>query len=175
MNEREIRKLIQIVEESEIGELEVRSWWLGRRVRISKQASGHYPFSAGAPAPAANTVNLPAASTAGPEAGATAPLGASSEPAPEVAAAPEAWSEDRYHIIRSPIVGTFYRAPAPDAPPYVGEGEKIKAGQVVCIVEAMKLMNEIQAERGGTVVKILVDNAEPVEYNQMMIVIDPEA
>ena len=89
--------------------------------------------------------------------------------------AAEEYSEKTHHIIRSPIIGTFYRAPAPDAPPYVETGDIIKAGQVVCIIEAMKLMNEIQAENGGKVVKILVDNAKPVEYNQMMIVLELEA
>ena len=84
------------------------------------------------------------------------------------------YSDATHYIIRSPIVGTFYRAPAPDAPPYVDVGDTIKAGQVVCIVEAMKLMNEIQAEKGGKIVKILVENAMPVEYNQMMIVLEPE-
>jgi acetyl-CoA carboxylase biotin carboxyl carrier protein len=172
MNEREIRKLIQLVEESEIGELEVRSWWLGRRVRISKQVPAQNNTPAAGPVqmvPAPNPGVVPATAAE------RTPAAPTTEPPAEEVAAPETWSEDRYHIIRSPIVGTFYRAPAPDAPPYVQEGEKIKAGQVVCIVEAMKLMNEIQAEMGGTVVKLLVENAEPVEYNQMMIVIDPEA
>lgn len=75
--------------------------------------------------------------------------------------------------IKSPMVGTFYRAPAPDAPPYIQEGQNIDIGQVVCIVEAMKLMNEIKAEVKGKVVKILVENADPVEFGQTLFLIDP--
>ena len=171
MNERDIRKLIKMVEESEIEELEVRSWWMGRRVRISKRASLLVSSNGAGPV---QTVAL-----AGPAGDATAnPVPAAAAEAAPAEGAPvigeESFPEDRYHIIRSPIVGTFYRAPAPDAPPYIQVGDVIKTGQVVCIVEAMKLMNEIQAEKGGKVVRILVENAEPVEYNQMMIVIDPE-
>ncbi|MCD6130878.1 MAG: acetyl-CoA carboxylase biotin carboxyl carrier protein [Candidatus Hydrothermae bacterium] len=79
----------------------------------------------------------------------------------------------RYHEIRSPIVGTFYRAPAPGAEPYVKEGDTIKKGQVLCIVEAMKVMNEIESDISGTVVKILVENGQPVEYNQPLFLIEP--
>jgi acetyl-CoA carboxylase biotin carboxyl carrier protein len=163
MNEREIRQLIRIVEESGIGELEIRRWWGAKRIRISKCVGT-------APGPVTvDNASLPAAALAAPVANpALAPV-----PAPAVAA--ELAIEARHHTIRSPIVGTFYRAPAPDAPPYVKVGDLIKAGQTVCIVEAMKLMNEIQAERGGKVIRILVENAQPVEYDQMLIVIDPEA
>ena len=79
----------------------------------------------------------------------------------------------RYHEIRSPIVGTFYRAPAPGAEPYVKEGDTIKKVQVLCIVEAMKVMNEIESDISGTVVKILVENGQPVEYNQPLFLIEP--
>ena len=79
----------------------------------------------------------------------------------------------RYHEIRSPIVGTFYRAPAPGAEPYVKEGDTIKKGQVLCIVEAMKVMNEIESDISGSVVKILVENGQPVEYNQPLFLIEP--
>jgi len=79
----------------------------------------------------------------------------------------------KYHEIRSPIVGTFYRAPAPGAEPYVKEGDKIKKGQVLCIVEAMKVMNEIESDISGTVVEILAENGQPVEYNQPLFLIDP--
>ncbi|HEX68297.1 MAG TPA: acetyl-CoA carboxylase biotin carboxyl carrier protein [bacterium] len=79
----------------------------------------------------------------------------------------------RYHEIRSPIVGTFYRAPAPGAEPYVKEGDTIRKGQVLCIVEAMKVMNEIESDISGSVVKILVENGQPVEYNQPLFLIEP--
>ncbi len=76
--------------------------------------------------------------------------------------------------IPSPLVGTFYRAPAPDADPYVEEGDRVSLGQTVCIVEAMKLMNEIQADVPGRIVRILVQNAQPVEYGQELFLLDPE-
>ncbi len=161
MNEREIRRLIRIVEESGIGELEIRRWWGGKRIRISKCAGA---------APGPVMVNHASASAAEP-----ATTSANPAPAPASTSTTEAAVEARYHTIRSPIVGTFYRAPAPDTPPYVQAGDVIKAGQTVCIVEAMKLMNEIQSELGGKVVRVLVENAQPVEYNQTLIVIDPEA
>jgi acetyl-CoA carboxylase biotin carboxyl carrier protein len=72
------------------------------------------------------------------------------------------------------MVGTFYRAPAPDADPYVKEGTKVKVGQVLCIIEAMKLMNEIEADKSGTIAQILVDDAQPVEYNQTLFHIEPD-
>ncbi|RTG92515.1 acetyl-CoA carboxylase biotin carboxyl carrier protein [Thermus scotoductus] len=75
--------------------------------------------------------------------------------------------------VRAPIVGTFYRAPAPDAPPYVEEGDRVEKGQVLCIIEAMKLMNEIESEVSGIVKKILVKNGEPVEYGQPLFLIQP--
>ncbi|GGN00424.1 acetyl-CoA carboxylase biotin carboxyl carrier protein subunit [Thermus composti] len=75
--------------------------------------------------------------------------------------------------VRAPIVGTFYRAPAPDAPPYVKEGDRVEKGQVLCIIEAMKLMNEIESEVSGIVKKILVENGEPVEYGQPLFLIQP--
>ncbi len=76
-------------------------------------------------------------------------------------------------VIRSPIVGTFYRAPSPDAPPYVEEGDVVEKGQVLCIVEAMKIMNEIESDVKGRIVKILVENAQPVEYGQPLFLIEP--
>jgi acetyl-CoA carboxylase biotin carboxyl carrier protein len=162
MNEREISRLIRIVEESGIGELEIRRWWGGKRIRISKWAGA---------APGPVTVNHASSPAAEPAPASANPALA---PAPAATSTAEPAVEARYHTIRSPIVGTFYRAPAPEAPPYVQVGDVIKAGQTVCIVEAMKLMNEIQAELGGKVVRVLVENAQPVEYNQVLIVIDPE-
>jgi len=80
--------------------------------------------------------------------------------------------EKKYHVIKSPLVGTFYRAPAPGAPPFVEEGDRVSKGQVVCIIEALKVMNEIESDVDGKVVKILVENGQPVEYGQELIYIE---
>lgn len=94
------------------------------------------------------------------------------EPRPEPA--PEQTSDDGLEEIKSPIVGTFYRSPSPDSDPFVQVGDKVKPGQTICIVEAMKLMNEIEAEFAGIIEKILLDNSEPVEFDQPMFLIKPE-
>ena len=148
MNRDELRALIRLVEESEIDELEIRRW--GKTVRIVKN-SGH-PGSTSAP-PA-----VPAGGNAsGAEAArATVPAG-NGKPAHEVA---------------SPMVGTFYRAPAPEAPPFVEVGDNVRPGQVLCILEAMKLMNELESEVSGVVRKILVENGQPVEYGQVLFEIE---
>jgi acetyl-CoA carboxylase biotin carboxyl carrier protein len=81
--------------------------------------------------------------------------------------------EKKYHVIKSPLVGTFYRAPSPGAPPFVEEGDIVSKGQVLCIIEALKVMNEIESDVDGKVVKILVENGEPVEYGQELFYIEP--
>ena len=103
---------------------------------------------------------------------------ASAEAAASGAAPPEArpkpaGPKEELHIIKSPIVGTFYFAPSPDAPPFVKIGDTIQAGQVVCIVEAMKLMNEIEADMGGEIVGVLAENGQPVEYGQSLFALRP--
>ncbi len=165
MNTSYIKKLIKLVEESDIGSLEVSSW--GRRVKIVHKLghadNGH----------AGNTVVLK--SSVPQPSQAPAPVTAAA-PAPTPEPAPQAPAEEtgKYVEIKSPMVGTFYAAPSPDASPYVSLNEKISVGQVVCIVEAMKLMNEIESEVSGRVVKILVENAQPVEFGQALFLIDPE-
>ncbi|MER3553583.1 MAG: acetyl-CoA carboxylase, biotin carboxyl carrier protein, partial [Meiothermus sp.] len=97
-------------------------------------------------------------------------------PAPTPAAKAEeapAAATNHYTEVKAPIVGTFYSAPSPDAPPYVKEGDRVQKGQVLCIIEAMKLMNEIESEVAGTVKGVLVGNGEPVEYGQALFLIDP--
>ena len=162
MNEKYIRKLIRLVEESDIESLEVSNW--GRKVRITQRLA---PSSNGTsegtaivqPVVAANQVKAPKA----------APPLAPDQPQP---AAPVE-DTSRLVAVKSPMVGTYYAAPSPDADSYVSLNEKITAGQVVCIVEAMKLMNEIESEVSGRVAKILVDNAQPVEFGQELFLIDP--
>lgn len=162
MNESYIRKLIRLVEESEIESLEVASW--GRRVRITQRLNASSNGHSNAPAVVAQA---PAAAPAPSHA-------ASPQPAapPVEASAPE--DTGGLVAIKSPMVGTFYRAPAPDADPYVSQNEKIAVGQVVCIVEAMKLMNEIESEITGRVAKVLVENGKPVEFGQELFLIDPQ-
>lgn len=118
---------------------------------------------------------------------APAPVQVSSAPAPEVKAAPAASTEAapaaepvassnnaNYITIKSPMIGTFYRSSSPDKAPFVKVGDKISKGDVLCIIEAMKLFNEIEAEVSGTVVKVISDNASPVEYDQPLFLIDPQ-
>lgn len=151
----EVRRLIRLVEESEIGELEVWKWW--GRIRIRK--GGAVDGSPQAPVAAASVSAPPPVA-----------------PAPQAQAAPvpaEPAEEDTAGLtpITSPMVGTFYRAPAPDAEPYVAVGDRVEPGQTVCIIEAMKLMNEIQSEVRGKIEKILVENAQPVEFGQTLFLV----
>jgi len=161
MNESYIKKLIRLVEESEIECLEVSSW--GRKIKITQKmaagSNGHGPeaMTVAPPAPVAPLPPAPAAA-----------VQTTVEPT-----APTADNIGNLVEIKSPMVGTFYEAPAPDAEPYVSLNEKITTGQVVCIVEAMKLMNEIESEVSGRVVKILAENAKPVEFGQTLFFIDP--
>ena len=166
MNENYIRKLIRLVEESEIESLEVSSW--GRKIRITQR------LNAGSNGHSETQVVIPA--QAPPAAAAPAPAPAPPQ-SPAEPSAPTADTKNKGSLveIKSPMVGTFYQAPAPDADPYVSTNEKIAAGQVVCIVEAMKLMNEIESEVSGRVVEIRVENAQPVEFGQVLFVIDTAA
>lgn len=150
-----IKEIIAIVEESNIHEVEVSAWW-GRKIRITKSAPN---YGSGPP----QQYFAPPASVA-PSAPAT--LSDSAAPAEEV-------DSSKFHKTLSPIVGTFYSAPSPDADPFVKVGDKVKKGQSICIVEAMKIMNEIEADISGTVMEILVANADPVEFNQPLILVDP--
>jgi oxaloacetate decarboxylase alpha subunit len=148
----EIRRLIRLVQKTGIGELELTS--SGRTVRIaanSAVAEGVVIASRGTPAPAAPT-------------GATVPAATAAPPAP---------AAETHVAITSPMVGTFYRAPAPDADPYIEVGDMVEIGQTVCIVEAMKLMNEIESEIKGRVTRILVENAQPVEFGQKLFLVEP--
>ena len=154
MRESKIRKLIKLVEESDINELEVSSW--GRKVRITKKLNR-------LPNPSGDMMLENVRNITIPEKKET-----------ESALFKEREKEtDNLIPIKSPMVGTFYRAPAPDAKPYVELNQMIAVGQVVCIVEAMKLMNEIEAEVAGRVAKILVENGKPVEFGQTLFLIEP--
>lgn len=149
-----IKSLIEAVDQSSIDSVDIERG--GTRVRISKtppNASG----SAGQVV--ATQAAVPVASPA------AAPAAPASDPEPA--------AESRGLEVTSPMVGTFYASPAPDAPPYVKVGQKVGVGDTLCIIEAMKLMNELEAEVAGTVTEIVVQNAEPVEYGQVLFRIDP--
>ena len=155
MDIRKVKKLIELLEESNIDEIEIHEG--EESVRISRNKSGGAPVNyLAAPAPVAS---------------APAPLAA---PAPassasESAAAPESVSTD--NAVLSPMVGTFYRSPSPDAAAFVEVGQTVRVGDVLCIVEAMKMMNQIEADRAGTVTAVHVADGEPVEFDQPLITI----
>ncbi|MDH4223213.1 MAG: acetyl-CoA carboxylase biotin carboxyl carrier protein [candidate division Zixibacteria bacterium] len=160
MLESKIRKLIKIVEESSIDELEVTS--LGRKIRITRRVNHQNPHSS-----SHILTNPPKENVTSSQ----LPVEEKESITVEVSKAEEI--EGNLVPIKSPMVGTFYRAPAPGAKPYVDVGQVISAGQVVCIVEAMKLMNEIESEVAGRVVKIPVENGKPIEFGQTLFLIEP--
>lgn len=153
MNLKEIKEIIALMNENNLNEIEIERE--GLKLKLKKSAGGELVMSApthyaveSLPAPKASPVAVPAASGA-------ADVSKSNKD------------------IKSPMVGTFYRAPSPEAEPFVEVGQTVEVGQVVCIVEAMKLMNEIKSEVRGKVTEVAVQNAEPVEFGQTLFVIDP--
>lgn len=154
MDIRKIKKLIELLEESDVEELEIHE--ADDSVRISRRrepAAGtqyvsHYPAPAPAPQPA--------------------PAQGGSAQASEESSAPAAPSG---HTVKSPMVGTFYRSPSPTAKAFVEVGQSVNVGDVICIVEAMKMMNQIEADKSGTITEILVENGQPVEFDQPLVVI----
>ena len=152
MDIRKVKKLIELLEESGIDEIEIKEG--EESVRISRNQNvtvAPQAYAAPAPAPVA------------------APAAAAPEPTPSSAPAD---SGPDGHKVKSPMVGTFYRSSSPEAKPFVEVGQSVKAGDPLCIVEAMKMMNQIEADKSGTVAAILVDNAEPVEFDQPLFVIN---
>ena len=156
MDLRKLKTLIDLVAESGIAELEVTEG--EDKVRIAK-------FS---PAPVAPTATTLVAAPLTAPSNASTPGLQPATPAPSVAPAPEPTG----HVVKSPMVGTFYRSASPGASSFVELGQAVKPGDTLCIIEAMKLLNEIEAEVGGTVKEILVDNGQPVEYGQPLFIID---
>ncbi|MEM9214597.1 MAG: acetyl-CoA carboxylase biotin carboxyl carrier protein [Cyanobacteria bacterium P01_F01_bin.150] len=161
----ELRELITAIDETDIAELDLKSgdWELS----IKKGTQGTVVVSPPSASVSAPMPAMPMVAPAPVVADSVAPASV----APPVAPPPIA---DRKLIeITSPMVGTFYRAPAPEEPPFVSVGDAISNGQAVCIIEAMKLMNELEAEVSGKIVDILVENAEPVEFGQVLMRVDP--
>jgi acetyl-CoA carboxylase biotin carboxyl carrier protein len=149
VNQREIRRLAELLREYGLSEVEVEQE--GVRIRLRREAA---PMATAPP---------------GPVSVAPAPVPAGSP----VAATPPGADGAHLLTIEAPMVGTFYRAPSPDAQPFVREGDRVKKGQVVCIIEAMKLMNEIESKVAGRVAKVLVENSQPVEYGQPLFLLEP--
>ena len=156
MDIRKVKKLIELIEQSDITEIEIHEG--EESVRISR---GH-PGGASVFLP--NQFSLPPAPAAAP-----APVAVES-PAPEeedpASQIPEA------NLVRSPMVGTFYRSPSPGSKPFVEEGDHVKVGDTLCIIEAMKILNQIECEKTGTIRRILVENGQPVEYNEPLFVVE---
>ncbi|MDO5103291.1 MAG: acetyl-CoA carboxylase biotin carboxyl carrier protein [Lautropia sp.] len=160
MDLRKLKTLIDLVADSSISELEITE--AEGRVRIVKA-----PPPAAAQAPVAQVVHLPAA--AAPTTAAAAPQQTA---APTASAPATPAATPRGKTVKSPMVGTLYRAPNPEADPFVSVGTTVKVGDTLCIIEAMKLMNEIESEFAGTIVEILVENGQPIEYGQPLFVIE---
>ena len=151
MDIRKVKKLIELLEESNINELEITEG--EESVRISRGAP-IAAFAAPAPLAAAPLVAAPVAA-----------------PAAAAPATPAASEELTGHVVRSPMVGTYYGSPAPGSPVFVEPGKAVKVGDVLCIVEAMKMMNQIEADKAGTIGAILVEEGEPIEYDQPLFTI----
>ncbi len=145
----EIRKLIRLIQDTDVTEIEVSDG--SQTVRLSRQST-----------------SAPVQLVQQPQAAPAAPMTGAAGGAPTAAPA-----HNEAHLLKSPMVGTFYRAASPDAEAFASEGKKVKKGETLCIIEAMKLMNEIEAEYDGVVEEILVENASPVEYGQPLFVIRP--
>ena len=149
MDIRKVKKLIELLEASSVDEIEIKEG--EESVRISRNTGAPIAMAA-APVPAAPAMPAPVAPAL----------------APAPAAAPAVNTDD---AVKSPMVGTFYRSPSPEAPSFVEVGQSVRAGDVLCIVEAMKMMNQIEADRAGTVTAIHAENGEPVEFDQPLITI----
>jgi len=158
----EIKELIKLVDSTSVQELEIENE--GSRLVIRKPGKAEVAY---VPAPQAVPAHIPAA-----------PAAAAHAPAPEAAApaepAPAPARAGNLHQIVSPMVGTFYRAPSPDAPPFVNVGDRVTEKTVVCILEAMKLMNPLEAEVRGEIVEVLVENGQLVEYGQPLFLVKPD-
>jgi acetyl-CoA carboxylase biotin carboxyl carrier protein len=170
LNLKELKEILQMLEEKEITEFELEEE--GMKLRVRKAASTNHAAAAAAPV-------LLASAPVGPAAGLATPAPpAPVAPNPTPSAAPrgeeEAPADSGLAIVKSPIVGTFYRAPDPNSPVFVNVGDHIRVGQVLCIIEAMKLMNEIEAEVAGEVVKIHHESGQPVQYGEPLFSIRPE-
>ncbi len=173
MTFKEIQELIKLINKSNLTEFKMsegefnltirtKKYSRGKQSQIVQQPQQIVPIQAPIPQMPVQQVAPPAAPTP-------------SESMPSVASDAEEANAEKYLEIRSPMVGTFYRSSSPDKPPYKKVGDSVSSGEVVCIVEAMKLFNEIEAEVSGKIVKVMIDDASPVEYDQVLYLVDPNA
>lgn len=164
MNQKELKELIEFLIEKDIAEFELERGDVKVKIKRAAEAPAmvlpESRYMAVHPAPMPRPATTPA----------SAPVKVDLAAAAAVPAEPE----ENLHIVRSPIVGTFYEAPSPGAPPFIKVGDQVEVGQVLCIVEAMKLMNEIECDVAGEVVKKLVANGQPIEYGQELFSIRPK-
>jgi acetyl-CoA carboxylase biotin carboxyl carrier protein len=164
---KELKEILQILDEKDITEFELEEEGIKLRIRkASANASGHpvapVPIVSAALSPLSSLAMSPVAPAAGDSASPVAAPAATPGPAPV---------EEGLHILKSPIVGTFYRARDPQSPPFAQVGDRVKVGQILCIIEAMKMMNEIEAEVAGEIVRVMPDNGQPVQYGDPLFAI----
>lgn len=164
MNLNEIQDLIKFVAKSGVSEVEIEQKDFKIIIKSENKKGNDQPIIVQATAPAALPVAAPV------------PVAAAPAPAPAAPATPAAApsnDDSKYITIKSPMIGTFYRSSGPDKEPFVSVGQSIGKGDTICIIEAMKLFNEIESELAGKIVKVLVDDASPVEYDQPLFLVDP--
>ena len=166
MNQKELKELIEFLIEKDIAEFELERGDV--KVHIKRGA-----VVQGSATPETRFIAVPAAATTADSAAVPSTAVASPAAAPVTPQEAASASPDGLHLVRSPIVGTFYEAPSPGAPPFVKVGDLVDVGQVLCIVEAMKLMNEIESDVAGEITKKLVNNGQPIEYGQELFAIRP--
>ena len=162
MKAKELQDLIDFIAKSGLNKVNIETEEF--KINITRDASQKVSYVAAPAAAAPAPVAAPAATPA--------PAAAPQASAPATSPAPAA-EGGNYQTIKAPMIGTFYRSSSPEAAPFVNVGDEVKKGQVICIIEAMKLFNEIEAEVSGKIVKVMVDNASPVEYDQALFMIDP--
>ena len=165
MNQKELKELVEFLIEKDITEFELERGDV--KVRIKR----------GTPQAAQTSERIIAVSTPHPAvqvASAAVPVSGAPPDIPTTPAAPAPQPPEKLHMVKSPIVGTYYESPSPGSPPFVKPGDSVELGQVLCIVEAMKLMNEIEADVAGEIVKSLMKNGQPIEYNQELFAIRPK-
>jgi acetyl-CoA carboxylase biotin carboxyl carrier protein len=161
MNIKEVEELIRFVAKANVSEVELETKDIKLIIKTSKNGGE------------AQVQQVPVMVAAAPVAAAPAAAPAPAAPVAAPPAAPAKSDDSKYVAIKSPMIGTFYRSSSPDKPAFVNVGDKIEKGKVICIIEAMKLFNEIEAEVSGTVVKVVANDASPVEYDQTLLLIDP--